>query len=106
MSRISYASIVGSIMYAMLCTRPDVAYSLGVVSRYQSDPGEAHWKVVKSILKYLRNTKDQWSVYGESDLKLMGFTDSSFQSDHDDSRNMSGYIFTLNSGAICWKSFK
>ena len=72
MSRIPYASTVGSTMYAMLCTRPDVAYSLGVVSRYQSDPGENHWKVVKAILKYLRNTKDQWLVYGESDLKLVG----------------------------------
>ena len=58
MSRVPYASAVGSIMYAMTCTRPDVAYSLGVVSRYQSDPGENHWKVVKTILKYLRNTKD------------------------------------------------
>ena len=106
MSRVPYASAVGSIMYAMTCTRPDVAYSLGVVSRYQSDPGEDHWKVVKAILKYLRNTKDQWLVYGESDLKLVGFTDSSFQSDHDDSRSVSGYIFTLNGGAICWKSFK
>ena len=60
MSRISYASTVGSIMYTiMTCTRPDVAYSLGVVSRYQFDPGENHWKVVKTILKYLKNTKDQ-----------------------------------------------
>ena len=78
MGRIPYASAVGSIMYAMTCTRPDVAYSLGIVSRYQSDPGENHWKVVKTILKYLRNTKDQWLVYGESDLRLIGFTDSSF----------------------------
>ena len=64
MSRVPYVSAVGSIMYAMTCTRPDVAYSLGVVSRYQSDPGQAHWKVVKTILKYLRNTRDQWLVYG------------------------------------------
>ena len=106
MSRIPYASAVGSIMYAMLCTRPDVAYSLGVVSRYQSDPGEAHWKVVKTILKYLRNTKDQWLIYGESDLKLVGYTDSSFMSDQDDSKSVSGFIFTLNGGAICWKSSK
>ena len=62
--------------------------------------------MVKAILKYLRNTKDQWLVYGESDLKLVGITDSSFQSDHDDSRSVSGYIFTLNGGAICWKSSK
>ena len=87
-------------MYAMICTRSDVAYSLGVVSIYQSDPEENYWKVVKIILKYLRNTKDQWLVYGETDLKLVGFTDSSFQSDHDDSKNVSGYIFTLNDEAI------
>ena len=106
MSRVPYASAVGSIMYAMTCTRPDVAYSLGVVSRYQSDPGEAHWKVVKSILKYLRNTKDQWLIYGEPDLKLVGYSDSSFQSDRDDSKSVSGFVFTLNGGAICWKSSK
>ena len=58
MSRILYASAVGSIIYTMTCTRPNMAHSLGVVRRYQSDPGEAHWKVVKTILKYLRNTKD------------------------------------------------
>ena len=106
MSQIPYASVVGSIMYTMTCTRPDVAYSLGVVSIYQSDPGQNHWKIVKNILKYLRNTKDQWLVYGESDLKLVGYTDSSFQSNNDDSKSVSGYIFTLNGGAICWKSSK
>ena len=106
MSRIPYASTVGSIMYAMTCTRPDVAYSLGVVSRYQSDPGEKHWIVVKNILKYLRNTKDQMLIYGEPDLKLEGFTDSSFESDRDDSKSVSGYVFTLNARAICWKSSK
>ena len=78
MSRISYTSTVGSIIYAMTCTRSDIAYSLGVVSRYQFDLGENHWKIVKTILKYLRNTKDQWLVYGETDLKLMGFTYSNF----------------------------
>ena len=106
MSRIPSASAVGSIMYAMPCPRPDVAYSLGVVSRYQSDPGEAHWQVVKTILKYLRNTKDQMLIYGETDLKLEGFTDSSFESDRDDSKSVSGYVFILNGGAIYWKSSK
>ena len=85
----------------MTCTRPDVAYSLGVVSRYQSDPGEEHWKVVKTILKYLRNTKDQCLIYGEPDLKLEGFTDSSFESDRGDSKSVSGFVYTLNGGAIC-----
>ena len=103
---ISYASTVDSIMYAMICTRSDVAYSLGVVSRYQSDPGKNHWKVAKIILKYLRNTKNPWLVYGESDLKLMGYIDFNFQSDRDDSKSMLGYIFILNVRAVCWKSFK
>ena len=59
MSKIPYALAVGSIIYAMMCTKLNVVYSLGVVSRYQSDLGENHWKVVKIIFKYLRNTKDQ-----------------------------------------------
>ena len=55
-----------------------MAYSLGVVSKYHFDPGENYWKVIKTILKNLRNTKDQWLIYRESDLKLMGFTDFNF----------------------------
>ncbi|PKI67261.1 hypothetical protein CRG98_012333 [Punica granatum] len=64
MSRIPYASAIGSIMYAMLCTRPDVSYALSMTSRYQSDPSEKHWIAVKNILKYLRRTKEMFLVYG------------------------------------------
>ena len=78
MNSIPYASTVGSIMYAMLCTKPDVAYALDIVSRYQADSGEDHWKTVKNILKYLRRTKDIFLIYGGSELKLEGYTDSSF----------------------------
>jgi hypothetical protein len=53
MSRVPYASAIGSIMYAMICTCPEVSYALSVTSRYQSNPGDAHWVVVKNILKYL-----------------------------------------------------
>ena len=53
MSRVSYASAIGSIMYAMICTRLDVSYALSIMSRYQSNPGDAHWVAVKNILKYL-----------------------------------------------------
>ena len=85
----------------MTCTRSDVAYSLEVVSRYQSDPRENYEKVIKIILKYLRNTKDQWLIYGYTDLKLVKYTNFSFQSDYDDSKSMSDYVFTMNGGAIC-----
>ena len=76
MSRIPYALAVGSLMYAMLCTRPDICYAVGVVSRYQSDPGEEHWIAVKHILKYLRRTRDYMLVYSSGSLETIGFTDS------------------------------
>ena len=53
MRPIPYTSPVGSLMYAMLCTRLDICYVVGIVSRYESNPGMGHWIVVKHILKYL-----------------------------------------------------
>ncbi|CAL9098002.1 unnamed protein product [Musa textilis] len=79
MDMMPYASAIGSIMYAMLCTRPNIAHALSVTSRYQVDPGLEHWKAVKCILKYLRRTKDLLLVYGGSSLKIKGYSDSSFQ---------------------------
>ena len=106
MSLIPYTSAVGSIIYAMLCTRPDIDYTLGIVSRFQADLGEDHWKVMKNILKYLRRTRNIFLVYGSSDLKLKAYSDSSFQSDPDDSKSISGYVFILNGGTVSWKSSK
>ncbi|WVZ75915.1 hypothetical protein U9M48_023933 [Paspalum notatum var. saurae] len=107
MSMVPYASAIGSIMYAMICTHPDIFYALSVTSRYQADPGENHWTAVKNILKYLRRTKDMFLVYGgEEELSVTGYTHASFQADKDDSRSQSGYIFLLNGGAVCWKSSK
>ena len=107
MKKIKYASAIGSIMYAMICTRPDVSYALSVTSRYQADYGESHWTAVKNILKYLRRTKDMFLVYGgEEELVVNGYTDASFQTDVDDSKSQSGYVFMLNGGAVSWKSSK
>ncbi|KAJ9545825.1 hypothetical protein OSB04_025532 [Centaurea solstitialis] len=89
MKSVPYASAIGSIMYAMLCTRPDVAYSISVTSKYQQNPGEAHWVAVKNILKYMRRTKEMFLVFGGSEDEIS-----------------SGYVFTLNGGAISWKSSK
>ena len=58
LDKIPYASAIGSIMYAMLCTQPDVSCALSMTSRFQLDPGECQWMAVKNILKYLRRTKD------------------------------------------------
>ena len=64
MQNVPYASATGSIMYAMMCTRPDVSYALSVTRKFQANPGESHWKSVKNILKYLRRTKDLFFIYG------------------------------------------
>ena len=83
MRRIPYASAVGSLMYAMLCTRPDIYYAIGIVNRYQSNPGMGHWIAVKHILKYLRRMRDYMLVYSGGDLNPIGYTDSDFQLDKD-----------------------
>lgn len=77
MSRVPYASAIGSIMCVMLCTRPDISYALSVTSRYQANPGMEHWNAAKNILKYLRRTKDIFLVYGgDSELVINDYTKS------------------------------
>nr|GEY97724.1 hypothetical protein [Tanacetum cinerariifolium] len=79
MQNVPYASVVGSIMYVVRCTRPDVAFAQNITSRFQQNPGDIHWTTVKNIVKYLRNTKDMF---------------------------LTVYVFILNGGAIDWKSAK
>ena len=106
MAKVPYASAIGSLIYAILCTRPDIAYVVSVTSRFQSNPGLEHWVVVKAILKYLRRTKDLILTYEGGDLQLTDFIESNFQSDVDDRKSMSGFVFTCNRGAVSWKSSK
>ena len=106
MRQIPYDFAVGSLIYVMLCTRPDIYYSIGMVSRYQSYLGLKHWQVVKHILKYLRRTRDYMLVYHSKDLIPIGYTDSDFQLDLDFRKSTSGYVFTLGGGAISWRSVK
>jgi hypothetical protein len=69
---------VGSIMYAIICTWPDVSYALSVMSRYQADPSKSHYTRVKNIFKYLRRTKNMFLIYGgEDELVVRGYTDAS-----------------------------
>ncbi|PKI69339.1 hypothetical protein CRG98_010273 [Punica granatum] len=106
MSHVPYAPAIGSLMYVMLCTRSDIAYAVSMTSRYRSNSGPDHWTAIKNILKYLRRTKEIVLVYGGGELRLDEFTDSDFQSDVDDRKSISGYIFTCNGGAVSWKSSK
>ena len=94
-------------MYAMLCTRPDVCLATSLAGRYQSNPGVDHWTTVKNILKYLKRTKDMFLVYGgDKELIVNGYVDASFDTDLDDSKSQTGYVFTLNDGVVSWRSSK
>ncbi|GJX95659.1 retrotransposon protein, putative, ty1-copia subclass [Tanacetum coccineum] len=109
MQNVPYASAVGFIMYAVRCTRPDVAFAQNITSRFQQNPGDLHWTIVKNILKYLRNTKDMFLVY-EGDLKrelrVSCYIVAGYLTDADDLKRQSGYVFVLNGGAVDWKSAK
>ncbi|GJV66792.1 hypothetical protein Tco_1482301 [Tanacetum coccineum] len=83
MQRVPYASAIGSIMYAVRCTRLDVALAQNLCSRFQQNPGEIHWTGVKNIFKYLRNTKDTVLVYREKpedELKVSCYADANWKS--------------------------
>jgi hypothetical protein len=66
MSRVPYANAVGSLMYVMVCTRPDISHAVGVVSRYMENPGREHWNAVKWVLRYLRGTSDYCITFNGS----------------------------------------
>ena len=101
-----YASAISSLMYAMLCTRPDICYAVRIIGRYQPNLGMSHWIVVMPILKYLRRTRDYMLVYSGGDMNPIGYIDSDFQSDKDSQKSTSGSIFTLGGGAVVWRSIK
>ena len=103
MKVIPYASTIGSIMYAMLCTRPDVCLAMSIAGRYQSNPGVEHWTTVKIILRFLKRTNEIFLSYGgDKEFVVKVYVDASFDTDHDDSKSQSGYI--LKVGAISWSS--
>ncbi|GKD11997.1 hypothetical protein Tco_1196404 [Tanacetum coccineum] len=96
-------------MYVVRCTRPDVAFAQNLTSLFQHNPGELYWTAVKNILKYLRNTKDMFLVYGgnpSTELKVECYCDAGFETDRDDTKSQTGYVFVLKGGAVDWKSSK
>ena len=99
MEVIPYASLIGSITYAMLCTRPVVCLAMSLARGYNSDPGVDHWTTVKIILRYLKRTNEIFLGYGGGkEFVVKSYVDASFDTDLDDSESQSGYI--LKVGAI------
>ncbi|XP_076896146.1 uncharacterized protein LOC143549014 [Bidens hawaiensis] len=105
-SQREYSRIIGSLMYLMTCTRPDLAYAVSRLSKYTSNPSEEHWKSITRLLRYLRYTRDYGIHYNRDPAVIEGYSDSNWISDIKDSKSTSGYVFTLGGAAISWKSSK
>ena len=99
-----YQSFVGTLMYAMLGTRPDIAFSVSCVSRFAANPTDAHMKAVKRIFSYLRGTIDLQLTYRGELLQLEGYSDADWGGDPSTMRSTSGFVFNIGSGAISWSS--
>ena len=107
MKNIPYASAVKSLMYAQVCTRPDISYTIGMLGGYQSNPSLEHWKAAKKVMRYLKRTKDYKLTYKQSDpLDMVGYQDSDFVGCFESRKSTSGYVFLLARGIISWGSAK
>ena len=107
MQKIPYTSVMGSLMYAPVCTRSDIAFIVGMLGRYMSNPGVDNWKEAKREIRYLKRTKDFMLTYRRSDsLEIFGYSDSNFAGCQDSKRSTSGYVFMLSRGVISWRNAK
>ena len=105
MKNILYASTVGSLMYAQVCARIDIAFVVGILGLYQSNPGLDHWRAAKKVMRY--RTKDYKFMYRRtSNLEVVGYSDSNFDGCVDSRKSTSGYIFLLAGGTISQRRVK
>ena len=107
MSCVPYASVVGSLMYVMVCTRPDIAHAVGVLRKYMSKLGKKQWTSIKRVFRYLHGTIDHAICYQgrarlDRVLDVHGFLDANWVGDLDHRRSTSGYVFNLFRRAISW----
>lgn len=106
MKGIPYSNAIGSVMYLMVSTRPDIAYSVSCLSRYMSNPGQPHWETLKWLLRYLKHTSHYGLHYSKctDSTNLCGFVDSNYANDRDKRKSTTSYVFTLGGSCISWKS--
>lgn len=105
MGSVPYASAVGSLMYGMIGSRPDLAFAVGLVSRFMGRPSRVHWEAVKWILKYLRGSAGSCLTFTKHEkIDIQGFCDSDFAADLDKRRSVSGYVFKVGGNTVSWRS--
>lgn len=105
MENVPYASAVGSLMYAMVGSRPDLGFAVGFISRFISKPSREHWEAVKWVLKYLKGaSKVNLTFRKHTRFIIEGYSDSDYSTDRDRRRSVTGYIFKVGGNTVSWKS--
>ena len=105
-AQLEYTSAIGSLMYAMHCTRPDISFAVCKLNRFTSNPGRDHWKAIKRVLGYLKHTSGFGLFYNQFPSVLEGFSAASWITNLGDNKSTSEWIFTLAGGAVSWASKK
>ncbi|XP_055843722.1 uncharacterized protein LOC129910383 [Episyrphus balteatus] len=102
-----YRELLGSIMYIMLCSRPDICYAVSFMGRYQQNPSEVHWQHLKRIVRYLQGTKSlKLNFNSTQDPPVIGYADADWASDIVDRKSVSGYVFQVYGSSVSWCSKK
>ena len=108
MEGIPYISAVGSLMYLVTMTHPDIAFAVGVLARFNSNPEQAHWKAVKHLFHYLKGTLDMKLEYGPDDSlgpeMFATYSDANHDGNKDNGKSTTGYLVQLGSGGVSWSS--
>nr|GEU44490.1 zinc finger, CCHC-type [Tanacetum cinerariifolium] len=105
-SQLEYYNVIGFMLYAMTYARPNIAFAVGKLSMYTSNPGIQHWQAIQRVLKYLKKTIDCNLIYTGYPSVLEGYTDSSWISNTEDNSSISGWVFLLGVCEIAWASKK
>lgn len=107
MLQVPYLNALGSLMYAMICKRPNISHAVGIVTTYMHNPGKGHWQAVKWILRCIQKTMDVGLLFVQDDTlgqSVIGYVDSDYTGDLDKRRSTTGYVFNFAGGSISCKS--
>ena len=108
MSVIPFCSVVGSLMYSVVCTRLDLAHAMSVVSRFMANPSKAHWNAIKWVFRYLKGSNDMVLSYGGAKIgettSIIGYSDVDYAADLDKRRSTTSYVFKLWNSTISLKA--
>jgi hypothetical protein len=105
MRNVPYAEAIGSILWPVMISRPDAAFSVSVLSQFIQNPGRIHWEALQRVIVYLNSTKDLWLTFGGRTTSLEGYCDADWAGQKD-RHSISGYSFHLGQGAVTWSSKK